>query len=339
MLLMRVILFLIVQIQMVAIAGSLPGFLREGNSRFLSRSLGSACFSMDSIRRGLPCNPAAVAKDRQSRFDGGLFLGSNIDYMDDAEKILDGEADDATVARLFGKRQASEAEASFEFSYQAAKWGLSFEPYRFILYTRFENPALPMIDFITAQEQNARLQLASYVSNNFYAGLQLRYTHVKFIGKYFALSEAAAGDNENFFRPETQELVYFEPGFLYAWEERPWQPQISAALTGWGYSDRKSAAYPIQPEGQFGASIKPLVPLGLLEVGLHFQLNSETESAWKALRAAVAYELGILHGVLAISDSDQSAGFLVRYQSFTSGLSYWHEDVQQGVYVQFGVTL
>jgi hypothetical protein len=58
-----------------------------------------------------------------------------------------------------------------------------------------------------------------------------------------------------------------------------------------------------------------------------------------AIRGAVAYQLGILQAVLAASDIDQSAGFLVGYKEFTGGLSYWHEEDHQGVFIQLGVSL
>ncbi|MFS4460790.1 hypothetical protein [Bdellovibrio sp. HCB2-146] len=323
----------------LANAAALPSFMREGSSRFLSRSLGSACYSMDSVQRALPCNPAAVAKERKPRFDGDLFLGSNIDYLKEAEDILAGESSEEEVATFFSRRESSQAEASVELAYQAPKWGASFEPYRVVLYSRFDNPALPMVDMIVAQEQSAKLQLASYVGENFYAGLQMRYSHVRYIGKFFSLTEAFTHQDDDFFDPETQDLIYLEPGFLYAWEELAWQPQISVAYMQWGWSDKKSEAYSIKPEGQVGASIKPLVPLGLLEVGLQFSLNSETRNAREAVRGAVAYQLGILQAVLSASDIDQSAGFLVGFKHFTSGLSYWREEDHQGVFVQFGVTL
>ena len=320
-------------------AAALPSFMRDGNSRFLARSLGSACYTMDSVQRTLPCNPAAIAKERDPRFDADLFLGSNIDYLDEANDILDGTSSEENVGDIFSRRESSQAEASIELSYQTSKWGLGIEPYRLMLYSKFENPALPMIDLTVAEEQSARLQLASYARENFYAGLQLRYTHVRYVSKYFALSELLTNTDPDFFRPQTQELFYIEPGFLYAWEELEWKPQVSVAFMNWGFTDTKSDTYPVHPEGQIGASVKPLVPLGLLEVGVQFSLHSETSNVREAIRGAVAYQLGILQAVFAASEVDQSAGFLVGLQQFTGGLSYWHEEGHQGVFIQLGISL
>lgn len=323
----------------LAQAAALPSFMRDGNSRFLARSLGSACYTMDSVQRTLPCNPAAIAKERAPRFDADLFMGSNIDYLQDAENILDGSSSEQEVGEIFSRRESSQAEASIELSYQTSKWGVSIEPYRLLLFTKFENPALPMIDLTVAEEQSARVQVASYAHDNFYAGLQMRYSHVRYVGKYFALSELLTNTDGDFFAPETQELFYIEPGILYAWEDLAWQPQVSLAFMNWGFTDSKSETYPIHPEGQVGASVKPLVPLGLLEVGVQFSLHSETKNVRDAIRGAVAYQLGILQAVVAASDIDQSAGFLIGLKEFTGGLSYWHEQGHQGVFVQFGVSL
>ncbi|MBO9666514.1 MAG: hypothetical protein J7501_06830 [Bdellovibrio sp.] len=320
-------------------AGALPSFLRDGSTRFLYRSFGSACYSMDSVERGLPCNPAFVAKIGEQRFDGDLFLGTNMDYIRDADAMVNGTADQATVAKIFSRRDVSQAEASLEASYLAHTWGVSLEPYRMVFYTRFENPSLPAIDFVAAEEQSAKLQLSSYVSKNFYAGLQLRYTHVRFVGDYFMASEAFAGDSQKLFAPKIQELLYVEPGFVYAWEDLVWQPQVSAMLSGWGMSSVKSDQYPMMPQGLLGTSIKPVVPLGLLEVGVQLDVSRETEYWRDAFRAAISYKLGILQFVVSASDYDHSAGFLLAYKNLTSGLSYWSEPENKGVYISFGVTL
>lgn len=323
----------------VASADVLPSALRDGSTRFLSRSLGSACYTIDSVQRGLPCNPASIAKDRKPRFDADFFVGTNVEYLKEAEDLLRGTDDQNTVAKFFSRRESIDAELSVEASFLAPKWGLSIEPYRLVAVTRFENPALPMVDMIVAEEQSIKGQIASYAHENFYAGLQARYTHVRFIGQYFALSEAVAGDNKDLLAAQTQDILYLEPGVMYAWEDTVWQPQISAMLAHWGISDHKTEQYPIQPEGLLGFSLKPVVPLGLLELGLQFQINSQTENARDAFRGALAYHLGILQVVLSLSEYDHSAGFLISYKNFTTGLSYWDEKDNRGVFIQFGATL
>ncbi|WP_374029986.1 hypothetical protein [Bdellovibrio bacteriovorus] len=322
-------------------AATLSPVLREGSTRFLSRSLGSACYTLDSVQRGLPCNPAAIAKERKPRFDLDLFLGSDIQNIKDSENLLNGHDEEGTVARLLARRDSIDGEISLEASFQSSNWGVSVEPYRLVSITRIENPALPMMDMVIAEEKSVKGQIGSYVYDNFYAGLQLRYTHVKFIGEYFAISEAFAGDKAELFSTRTQELFYVEPGFLYAWENLAWQPQISAMLSQWGVTSEKSDEYPITPQGLLGASVKPLVPLGLFEVGIQFEVNSETKNARDAFRAAFSYQLGILQAVLSVSEYDHSAGFLVGYKHFTGGLTYWSEQERESraVFIQLGATL
>lgn len=320
-------------------APSMPVNLKDGSSRFLSRALGPACYTMDSVQRGLPCNPAGIAKDRAPRFDGDFVIGTQASYLREAEDILRGQDRKQAVLEFFKQRESVEAEVSAEISFQAAKWGVAIEPYRLIAVTRFENPALPMIDMVIAEEQSIKGQIASYTSENFYAGLQVRYTHVRYIDQYFSLSEAVAGNNEELFAAQTQDLLYFEPGFLYAWEDVTWQPQVSAVLAHWGVTSKKTDAYAVQPQGLLGASVKPPMPLGLLEVGMQAQLQSETRNLRDALRAALSYQLGILQAVVSLSDYDRSAGFLLSYKNFSTGLSYWDENDARGVFMQLGVSL
>ncbi|WP_413586796.1 hypothetical protein [Bdellovibrio sp. HCB274] len=337
--LLKVAAFLLLAASSIAQAGALPGYLRDGGSRFLYRSFGSTCYSMDSIERGLPCNPAFIAKNDKQRFQSDLFLGTNMDYLSDVEDMVNGQATPEQVNRIFSRRDASQAEASLEASFQARTWGLSVEPYRMVFYTDIHNPALPAINFIAAEEQNIRLQLSSYVRENFYAGVQLRYSHVKFVGNYIMLTEAFAADAEEIFRSRAQNLVFIEPGVVYAWDEESWQPQVSAMLSQWGFADEKSDQYPVKPQGMLGASVKPPVGLGVLEVGTQFAIHSDTEHWQEAFRAAMAYKIGILQLALSGGQRDHSAGFMLVYQNITSGLSYWGQDQDNGVYISFGVQL
>nr|BFD60298.1 hypothetical protein CKG001_24050 [Bdellovibrio sp. CKG001] len=313
--------------------------LRDGGSRFLVRSLGSVCYSMDSFRRGLPCNPAFVAKDKAPRFDVDLMLGSNMEYLREAEELLNGKSDEQGVAKIFSRREMVDGEISIEASFQRPTWGVSIEPYRLVYVYQFENAALPMVELIASEEQSLKAQLASFTSGNFYAGLQLRYTHIKYIGNSFSIAEAMAGDNEKLFEIHNQDILYVEPGILYAWEDAVWEPQISAMLSQWGVSSKKSEQYPIRPQGLLGASLKPTVPMGLLEVGMQVQIHNETKNFQDAVRAAITYQLGLLQAVVSGSQYDQSAGFLATYKSFSTGLSYWSERQNKSVFVQFGVSL
>lgn len=313
--------------------------VRDGGTRFLARSLGSTCYSMDSFRRGLPCNPAFVAKDKEPRFDTDLLLGSNVEYLKEAEALLDGQSSESQVAKLFARREMVEGELSLEASFQRPTWGVSIEPYRVVYVSQFENASLPMVDFIASEEQSLKAQLASFTSGNFYAGLQLRYTHVRFVGNYVSVVEALAGQNDEIFEVQNQDIFYVEPGLLYAWEDLAWEPQISAMLSQWGWSSKKTEQYPIRPQGLLGASVKPLIPLGTFEVGLQFQMDSETRNGREAFRAALAYQLGILQTVFSASESDQAAAFLVSYKSISTGLSYWGDNRNRTVFMHLGVTL
>ncbi|WP_413294793.1 hypothetical protein ACLSU7_06740 [Bdellovibrio sp. HCB185ZH] len=323
----------------IALAGPLPAYLRDGGTRFLFRTFGTTCYSMDSIERGLPCNPAFIAKNDKKRFDSDLFLGTNMDYLSDVDDMVNGHATPEQVNRIFSRREASQAEASLEAAFQARTWGLSVEPYRLVFYTDIHNSSLPAVNFIGAEEKSLKLQFSSYVSHNFYAGIQLRYTHVKFVGNYIMLTEALADDSEEIFRARTQDLFYIEPGFVYSWDDEVWKPQVSAMFSQWGFANEKSEQYPVKPQGMLGASIKPPVGLGVFEVGTQVAVGADTQHWQEAVRAAMAYKIGILQLALSGGQRDHSAGFLLGYKNITSGLSYWGQDRDSGVYISFGVTL
>ncbi|MGZ3771676.1 MAG: hypothetical protein ACXVCP_14245 [Bdellovibrio sp.] len=320
-------------------ARAVPLNLRDGNARFFSRALGSACYTMDGLGRGLPCNPAAIAKQNNKRLDADLFLGSNAEYIKDAEEILNGNDNESKVSQFFSRRDSIESELSVGASFRASTWGISFEPYRLIAVTRFENPALPMVDLVLAQEQNTKGQIASYCKDNFYLGLQARYSHVRFINQYFALSEAFVSSKKDLLNPQTQELFFLEPGLLYAREDLDWKPQISAVLAQWGFTDTKTEAYPIQPKGLLGASVKPLIPLGQLELGLQLQVDSQTENFSDAYRVAMTYQFEFWQTVLSLSEKNHSFGFFSDYKYFSSGLSFWSQHDNSSVFLSIGFTL
>jgi hypothetical protein len=330
-------------------AVSIPRELPLGTSDFSHRSLGEACFAMDAVVDGLPCNPAFTAKERKSQFQTHIFFGNNVSYIRDVNDVLNNEADQKTIERLFNQRRSSEMEASIEAGYLHEKYGFEFTPYRLTYYSLVRNSSLPVITLYAGEEQSARTQLASYVNGDFFFGVQLRAVQRKFILSEFALTDALVEDGkDDIFKTQDQRAVYFEPGMLWFPEDQPWSPQFSLVLTQLGAVDHKYDELPASPELHLGGSVKPPIHFGELELGTNLSLKSQYEKWTDLLRFAVSYTLGATQYVTSFTENQYALSFLLHYKSVRGGLTYDYKrfenligemDQVGTVYLQVGIEI
>ena len=187
------LLFLSVQAQAIEVPRSIP----LGSSDFTHHSLGTVCFAMDSLVDGLPCNPAFTAKERKGQFQTHLFFGNNVSYVQDVKNIMSGQADQRNIDRLFNQTRSSEMEANVEAGYLTEKFGLSFSPYRLSYYSLIRNSSLPVITLYAGEEQVLRTQLASYVNEDYFFGVQLRGVQRRFILSEFTLTDALVENSQD----------------------------------------------------------------------------------------------------------------------------------------------
>ncbi|WP_413288506.1 hypothetical protein [Bdellovibrio sp. HCB337] len=340
-------LFLLL-VTLQASALEVPRAISMGGSNFTSRSLSHVCFGMDALIEGLPCNPAFTAKDRRSQFQTQFFFGNNVSYVRDVSQLLDGTGDEGTVERLFNQKASAEMEANIQASFIRETWGLGYSPYRLFYYSLIRNSALPVITLYAGQEQSLSGQIASFVKDNFYWGLQLRAVDRKFILSEFTLTDAlASGGNDNF-DSKTQRALYIEPGVLYSFEEKPWKPQVGLTIKNAGLVDKKYDELSTSPDWHLAGSVRPPVGMGELELGVDFLFNSYIEEAKEMPRIGASYKLGAMQALASYGAYEYSAGFLLHYDGWNGGLTYWRkkfenlvgeQDQLQTVYLELGFVL
>jgi hypothetical protein len=342
---MLVILFFLAQ---VAFAVEVPRDIALGSSDFTSRTLGNACYGMVTLVSGLPCNPAMAAKERKPRFQADLFFGNNISYVHDVSQLVDGSGDKTTVERLFNQKSSSEMEANIEASYISENWGLSYSPYRLFYYALIRNSSLPTVTLYAGQEQTISAQIASYTQNDFYWGLQLRGVDRKFILSEFTLTDALASGGSHYFDTQTQRAVYLEPGIMYSFDEKEWKPQFGLTIKGVGAVDHKYDELPTSPDYHLSGSIRPPVAYGELEFGLDLLFNSYVTGASDVPRLGTSYTIGAIQALGSYGDKEYSLGFLLHYDNWNGGLTYWRkkfenlvglQDQLQTVYLEFGFSI
>lgn len=331
-----------------AMALEIPRAIALGSSTFTSRSLSTACYGMDALIEGLPCNPAFTAKERRTQFQTQFFFGNNVSYVRDVTQLLDGTGDEDTVERLFSQKASAEMEANIQASFLRETWGLGYSPYRLFYYSLIRNSALPMITLYAGQEQTLTGQIASYAQDNFYWGLQLRAVDRKFILSEFTLTDAlASGGNDNF-DTKNQRALYIEPGVLYSFEDKFWQPQFGLTLKNAGLVDTKYDGLSTNSDWHLAGSVRPPVGLGELELGLDLLFNSYIEEAKEVPRVGASYKLGAMQAVASYGTYEYSVGFLLHYDGWNGGLTYWRkkfenligeQDQLQTVYLELGFVL
>ena len=313
------LLLLAFQVQAIEVPRSIP----LGTSDFTHRSLGTTCFAMDAVVDGLPCNPAFAAKERKAQFQTHIFFGNNVSYVHDVNDIMNNQVNENNIEHLFNQTRSSEMEANVEAGFLTEKFGLSFSPYRLSYYSLIRNSALPVITLYAGEEQMIRGQLASFVKDDFYLGLQVRGVQRRFILSEFTLTDALVENSqEDIFRVREQKAIYFEPGLLWAPEDRKWDPQVSIVISQLGAVDKKYTELPASPQGHLGASVKPPVTLGELELGTTLTAQSRFEKWPELIRLGVSYKLGATQYVASGTDNQYSLAFLLHYKGVRGGLTY-----------------
>ena len=339
------VLFLSFMAEAIEVPRSIP----LGTSDFTHRSLGTTCFAMDAVVDGLPCNPAFTAKERKAQLQTHIFFGNNVSYVQDVNDIMNKQSDQKNIEHLFNQTRSSEMEANVEAGFLTEKFGLSFSPYRLSYYSLIRNSALPVITLYAGQEQVIRAQLASYVQDDFYFGVQLRGVQRRFILSEFTLTDALAESSQDeIFRVREQKALYFEPGFLWAPEDRLWGPQVSLTLTQLGAVDKKYTELPASPEAHLGTSVKPPVTYGELELGTTFSAQSRYEKWTDLIRLGVSYKLGATQYIASATENQYDLAFLLHYKGVRGGLTYdfrkfinllGEKDEVRTIYTQIGIEI
>ncbi len=321
---MQKIIFLLMSLLTFKVfAQQAPSALRSGRSGLVSQTLGATCYTLDISADTLPCNPAYMAKERTRIFRANAFIGNNVSYLLEASDIASGKADSKTIDTLFSDRKSSEFEADIEAGFLSDTFGIAITPYRVSFYSLFQNPALPEITLFASLESSARMQIASYIQDDIYLGLQVRYLQRKFIASRFFLTDVLAENHNQYLNPQDQTFLFLEPGFLYSNERNEWKPEVSANIInlGFKFGDKNPAADPLV-EYHLGGSFSYHFGYGRWGWVLDAGWNREIESPSEVLTLGSYFEIGILEIFASVAEKFNGAGFSVHFDSFNIGMSY-----------------
>jgi hypothetical protein len=306
-------------------AVEVPRDLRGGQVGFVSRTLGAGCRAFDVPSDVLPCNPAHLAKNRERTFSADLTFGNDISYSDEARKLIRGEADKATVSKLFSERKTADLQSQIEFGYVASNFGFSITPLGVNYRSLFRNSSLPEVSVFASQDQAARMQLASYMGSSLSWGLQLRYLQREVISRRFFLTDALAEDGEKLFQPERQTMFFVEPSIMYASDDSVHRPEVSLGLINSDVIQKTAAVAegikPI-PELHLSGSIDPFeLSMGRWSLGFDSAWDREEKIGFAGLTLASTYQLGILTLLGSVGEKANGLGFSVLSGPLRVGLT------------------
>jgi hypothetical protein len=313
---------LLVLVGAFAQAQLVPSNISSGRNGLAIQALGNTCFSFNVGADTLPCNPAFMAFQQDQNFKANLFGGNNIAHLGDAIALVQGNGQQSNVQNLFSSRNNSEFDASVEGAYLNHNFGLAYEPFRINYFSIFRDPALPQITLFASLENSVRMQLASFTSNDFSVGLQIRYLDRQIIASQFFLTDLMAENGTTLLNSQEQQYYFLEPGVLYAPKNEDWRPQVSFSLINWGlHVDGNAMTDPI-PEAHLGFSVSPTVGWGRWGWAIDSSWNQSNVNAIDAFTLGTYYQMGILKAFGSLSTTSSGLGFSVLYDHFNLGISY-----------------
>lgn len=326
-----------------------PRYMSYGSSSFTTHAIGNTCYAFDIEADVLPCNPAYMAKERKKKsFKVNGFFGNNISYGQQVVDLLKGDADQASIQKLFGQKESSELEANVEAGFLMETFALSYSPARLNYYTQFRNQSLPEMTVFASKEDATKMQIASYIENDFYLGLQLRYVHRQFIASNFFLTDALAENGKDLFQAKEQNLLYVEPSILYSLEDVKYKPEFSFSMVNFGFYDKKYDEYPSSPQFHLSGSAKTPVGYGNFGLGGDIFWDQSVTSALEPFTLGAYYQFGVLKILANVAENSNGLGFQVIYENFNLGLTYSYRQFKdelgdsysyRRVYMQLGIEI
>jgi hypothetical protein len=294
----------------------------HGQASTVGRSLGRACVAFDSADMALPCNPAFIANETVRSYRGFFYAGNNVNYLDEASKLLSGDADEQTLQQLFNQTRSSSLEANFEGAYRQETFGLAITPYRFTYSAFIRNSSLPVVTVFAVKEQTLRAQWGGFLDEEVSWGVQTRFVNRDFVGTTFSITDVLVEGGSKLLDAKKQNVLYVEPAISKEWLSYKWKPRFSLGVSQLGLYSKQYDEYPTSPEFYFATSIRPQTVYGVWQIGLSANLHSQIRGIADAVRFASAYEFGIANFMASFGQSDYALGFLAHSGSLQVGLNY-----------------
>ncbi|MEZ0391109.1 MAG: hypothetical protein ACAH59_02765 [Pseudobdellovibrionaceae bacterium] len=303
-------------------------FFENGDRSFLSHSvLGPVCSTVRTIRAEPTCNPALLGENQMwshGVFGANLFFGNDIDTLYKNRDLIAGEDKMKLAQSLLSETEPVSFEASTLIWWRAEKMALSFQPQRMTYFSDVRNQSYPDVAIHGMQEQSLQGQIGGFVSENWRAGLQLRFLDRRFVYEEFNLFEALPTLDEQF-QVKNQRAVFVEPGVAYELNQtedlQQWQPLLSLSASQTGWVDRNYDEIPVEPIVDAGVSISPPIALGEWELGLNYRWTANVSEARK-FRWGTLYRLDFIELYAGYDPDEWALGLSANVRALSAGWMY-----------------
>lgn len=284
------------------------------------------CFSYEDKSPGLPCNPAFLGIRREEQFWIYGFGNNNLEYFQDVADIINGPIKTEELLPIVDHNSNEHFQLGSSVGFVANNWGVNLVPSKLMLFTHIRNPALPRITVLTSREEEAQVQIGSFINHEWSWGLQWRGVHRRFSYSDAYFSDHFTDDMDSLYDVKNQYASYIEPSLLYAPEDVDWSPQFSAMVTNLGNADIDFEPYSFDPNIRLGAAISNDLEYGQLQMGVTGQWLTQNEQNKIYSGLGVGYSLAHFQLFSTLSELEQQLGLAFNSRFFTTAIIYAEQD-------------
>ncbi len=284
------------------------------------------CFAYEDQSPGLPCNPAFLGIKRDDKIWLYGFGNNNLDYFQDVADIINGPIKTEELLPIVDHNSNEHFQLGATVGFMMDNWGFSLTPSKLMLFTHIRNPALPRITVLAAREEEAQVQVGSFLDHEWSWGLQARVVHRRFSYSDAYFSDHFTDDMDRLYEIHNQYSFYLEPSLLFAPEDIDWNPIFTAMVTNLGKPDEEFAPYQFDPSLRLGMSMASDFEYGNLKLGATGQWLTQNDQNKLYSGLGLSYTLKHFELFTTVSELEQQLGLAFNSSIFTTALSYSEQD-------------
>lgn len=315
---------LITSVSTAAVPPSLPIFLDQVKMDHKRNK--QLCYAFEDDSPGLPCNPAYLGLQRESKVWISAFGNNNLKYFQNVSDIVKGPIDTDMLLTMINHNSNEHFVASLSTGYLSETWGFNVIPSKLVLFTKIRNPALPRITLLAAKESEVQFQVGSFFTSEWSWGLQARAVQRSFVYNDTYFSDHFVDGSNNIYTVHQQQSYFLEPSLLFAPEGMTWNPNFSIAIDNLGTESEKMDPYDTNPNLRVGSSISTPLEPGLLQFGITAHWLNEPDNSKIYSSVGANYSVAAFQLFANLGEIEQQVGLGLNFKYLSTALSYSRQD-------------
>lgn len=310
--------------------------------------LGGTCQVLFTSEAGLPCHPAALAREKQNTFASQIYLGEHYDRVNGYRKDIENKNELGLVEKLFEETEPLHVRVGSALWVKSPVVSVAYVPLHVSYYSDFRNRAYPEVDLKILVERSVQIQGAHSVDlaqSQLLLGLQMRGVDRQTLFQNVALFDVLS--DPKILQIETHESLFLEPGVIWI-HESSWQPRVS--LMAQNLQVYQSGAQPPAAlAGNYfdlGSGFSVPMSYGQLDLGVNYRNDPQIEEFSERIRFGTGYNLGLMNANFSIGVDQWAIGVSTSFLSARTGVAFFQDNVtgwdgtretKQTVTLEFGL--